>query len=299
MKSTIYSDHHFSIFDYASKFLGSDYSFKKVKNKKNSLAYKGCVDKVEDNSIVKSIYEKEESSLYPQQEFMNSIIHELKNPISAIMGLTQILRNEKDYDISEFERMDYLKMLDETAGDLNELVHDLLDVGEGAISKGFSIDLSKEMNVKEVIQRSINISKDYGMRRGVSINFEVEEDVCSIKLDIKRMKQILSNIISNAIKYSSKDTTVRVSARNVVSSNNSKHLEIIISDQGFGMTQEEVATAFQKYQTIKNPNSNKVDSFGLGLPIVKQLVESQNGMIFVESEPNKGTDFILKFPYKM
>ena len=76
-----------------------------------------------------------------------------------------------------------------------------------------------------------------------------------------------------------------------------KYSEIIVADQGFGMTPSQVETAFEKYQTIENPNSGKVDSFGLGLPIVKQLVELQNGTIEVRSELNKGTEVKLKFPY--
>ena len=76
-------------------------------------------------------------------------------------------------------------------------------------------------------------------------------------------------------------------------------MEITISDQGFGMTPIQVQTAFTKYKTIENPNSGKVDSFGLGLPIVKQLVELQNGTIEVKSEIKRGTEVTLKFPYQM
>jgi signal transduction histidine kinase len=70
-----------------------------------------------------------------------------------------------------------------------------------------------------------------------------------------------------------------------------------VADQGFGMSKEQILTAFQKYKTIQNPNSGSVDSFGLGLPIVKQLVELQKGHINVESEINKGTTIKLTFPY--
>lgn len=74
-------------------------------------------------------------------------------------------------------------------------------------------------------------------------------------------------------------------------------MQFVIADQGFGMTKEQLKTAFEKYQTIKNPNSEIVDSFGLGLPIVKQLVELQKGTIEAESEREKGTKMILRFPY--
>ena len=80
---------------------------------------------------------------------------------------------------------------------------------------------------------------------------------------------------------------------------NPEFLEILVIDQGFGMNEEQVKTAFEKYQTIQNPNSGTVDSFGLGLPIAKHLIELQNGTIEVKSELNVGTEIKLRFPYLM
>ena len=119
------------------------------------------------------------------------------------------------------------------------------------------------------------------------------------------MKQIVTNLISNAIKYSSENTEIKISARcaevalgDLYGAQN-KFLEISITDHGFGMTPDQIQTAFQKYQTIQNSNSGIVDSFGLGLPITKQLVELQNGTIDMISEVGKGTEVKLKFPYPM
>ena len=114
-----------------------------------------------------------------------------------------------------------------------------------------------------------------------------------IHLDAKRTKQILANLISNAIKYSPEKTEIKICCKE-----NQKLLEITVSEQGFGMTFSQIQTAFQKYQTIENPNSGKVDSFGLGLPITKQLVELQHGTIEVRSKVNAGTEIILRFPYE-
>jgi len=137
------------------------------------------------------------------------------------------------------------------------------------------------------------------MGRGIKLNVEVAEDVSLIKLDMRRMKQVLTNLISNAVKYSPNNSSVTISAKNLISENNQKQLEIIVSDQGFGMTKEQINLAFQEYQTIANPNSGKVDSFGLGLPITKKLVELQKGTIETTSEVGKGTQMILRFPYLM
>ena len=179
---------------------------------------------------------------------MGAIIHELKTPLNAIVGFSQILREEvrKPNFIEECE--DCTQEIINAANEMDNLIHDLLDVG--------------------------------------------------IKLDEKRMKQILTNLISNAAKYSPPRTKIKIVARKF-SENKKDFLQIIIVDQGFGMTKEQIKTAFQKYKTIQNPNSEKVDSFGMGLPIVKQLVELQSGTIEMISEVGKGTEIKLRFPYLM
>lgn len=241
---------------------------------------------------------KEDRKSYIEGDFVKSIIHELKNPISAIKGISQILRDEKGYDLSSSERIDYLNHIDESVHDLNELVHDLLEVSVDCEKTSFSIDLSKKIDVKEVVRRSIKLNKDYALRNKISIHSEIADDVDFINLDEKRVKQILANLISNSVKYSPKETNIKIYLKNIFE-DEKRYLEITVSDQGFGMTREQVELAFEKYKTIHNQNSGKVDSFGLGLPIVKELVELQRGIIEVKSQLNQGTDFIVKFPYMM
>ncbi len=235
---------------------------------------------------------------YSQRDFMTAIVHELKNPLNAIVGFSSLLEEDLTDPALVKECADYAKEIKQAALDLNELVHDLLDIGR-ASSGNFSVDLSKDSDIKNVIQRSVKLNYDYAMGRGIKLNMEVAEDVSLIKLDMRRMKQVLTNLISNAVKYSPNNSSVTISAKNLISENNQKQLEIIVSDQGFGMTKEQINLAFQKYQTIANPNSGKVDSFGLGLPITKQLVELQKGTIETTSEVGKGTQMILRFPYLM
>jgi signal transduction histidine kinase len=187
--------------------------------------------------------------------------------------------------------LSYIKEIKQTVFEMNELVHDLLDVG--VINSGnFAVDMSKKINVCDLMTRAVKLNYDYALRRNISLKTEITKDINPINLDSKRLKQILTNLISNSIKYSPKNTEVKISAEII----KEKFLEIKIIDQGFGMTESEIEIAFQKYQTINNPNSGTVDSFGLGLPIVKQLTESMNGKIEMKSEVNVGTEVMLKFP---
>ncbi len=230
-----------------------------------------------------------------RSDFLNSIIHELKTPLNAIISFSEAIKLDiKDPKQTE-ECLEYAEEIFRAANDLNELIHDLLEVNSGTYGN-FTVDLNKEIDVRNLIKRSVKLNYDYAIKRGVSIKTEINDDIFTIKLDEKRMKQIFANLISNAVKYSPRKTEIKITVKNIFK-NEQKFLQFVIADQGFGMTKEQLKTAFEKYQTIKNPNSGNVDSFGLGLPIVKQLVELQKGTIEAESESEKGTKMILRFPY--
>lgn len=223
-------------------------------------------------------------------EFLSAISHELKTPLSAIIGFSDVLRDEITNPNSLEECLDYVAEINRAAVEMNEIIHDLLDVGQVA-SGNFSVDLSQEVNVGDVVKRAVRLNYSYALRNNISLKIEGVKDLQPVHLDEKRIKQILANLVSNAVKYSSEGGEVRV-----VCKQEEDFLEISVIDQGLGMTPSQVEMAFQKYQTLKNSNSGKVDSFGLGLPITKHLVEMLNGTIEVFSEVNKGTEMRLRFP---
>ncbi len=286
--------HHncFSVFDHLPKI----FRIKSTDNLRNPLK-----EKKSKNNQIQTFFTplpeqvKQNIKKSSQRDFINSIIHELKNPLNAIVGFSGLIKDEIKNPKSAEECLDYANEIEKAALDLNELIRDLLDAGSGA-EGSFSVDTSKEINVADLIKRSVRLNYDFGIRRKIAIKSLVSSEVSPINLDAKRIKQILSNLISNAIKYSPENTEVAVLAKNIMK-DGQKLLQIIVIDQGFGMDETQVKTAFEKYQTIENPNTGIVDSFGLGLPITKQLVELQNGKISVKSEVGKGSEFILEFPY--
>lgn len=224
-----------------------------------------------------------------ESDFLNSIVHELKNPLNAVVFFSEILQEEIKNPHSTSECVDYAKEINLAALGLNDLINDLLDVG--SIKSGnFSIDLAKKIDLADVIQKSIRLNYAYALKRQIRIESEIDNNLKPIKLDSKRMKQIITNLISNSVKYSPDNTLILVTAKE-----EDNMLKITVSDQGFGMTEEQAAKAFEKYQTISNPNSNMVDSFGLGLPITKELVELQKGKIEMRSEVGKGTEVSIIF----
>lgn len=227
---------------------------------------------------------------FSNREFLSSVIHELKNPLGAIIGLSNLLKYEWEEKERSQDGREYIDDLIEVATDLNELIYDLLDVNHCNYNS-FSVDLTKKIDVGDVIRRSVKINRDHAIARRIEIVTNVDSNIPRVFLDPKRMKQIIVNLVSNSIKYSAENTKIVISARI-----QSSQLEISVKDQGYGMNEEEVATVFEKFQTASNANSEFVDSFGLGLAIVKELVEKQKGRINIHSKVNDGTEMTLLFP---
>ena len=244
-------------------------------------------------SMTRFVEMEQEIEHFSNTEFLSAIVHELKTPLNAILGFADVLGEEIANPSSQKDALSCVAEIKQAASDMNELIHDILDVAQNS-SGNFSVDLSRAIDLRDVLKRAVRLNYDYSLRRNVYLKLEISEDVKAAKLDAKRMKQVLTNLISNALKYSPAQSEVSILCKY-----SAEFLEISVIDQGFGMTKTQIKTAFEKYQTITNPNSGKVDSFGLGLPITKQLVELQNGVIEVISEVGKGTQMKIKFPLQL
>lgn len=291
MKTAHLHQYHFSFFEFIARAMHRQDRVRVISSNRVDI----------QANLQKSIslaQQKVPSANINSSDFIASIVHELKTPLSAIISFSEFLKDDLKNSKSLEECINYANEINAVATEMNELIHDILDVEAATLSGNFSVDLSKDLDLKDAIKRSVRINYDYSLKRNVTLQSEIADGIKTIKLDAKRMKQVLTNLISNAVKYSPNQGIVKITARKVIE-NNQDFLEICVADQGFGMSDSQIEIAFKKYQTIPNPNSGSVDSFGLGLPIAKQLVELQNGKLEVKSRVGQGTEIKLKFPYSM
>ncbi len=275
-----------------------DYVITRPENKEFSELYDALF-------LVKDLLKKEEILLqqlnsanqkisaenFNKSEFLAAISHDARNPLSAIISFSDFIQNEKNATAKEIA--EWAQDIEKCASEVLQFINDLMDVNQVA-SGEFSIDLSEKIDVGEIIKRSVRINRDFARRRGMEIIEEIDPSLAQAHLDPRRMKQIIVNLVSNAIKYSKENTKIKVFAK-TIHENSKIKLRLIVEDQGFGMTEAQVKKALEKYGCIENENSGKIDSFGLGLPLVKFLVEAQNGEIKIESIVGVGTKVILTF----
>lgn len=229
---------------------------------------------------------------FNKSEFLSAISHDIRNPLAAIISFSQFIRdkNQEKINYDEFARDIELCALDAL-----QFINDLMDVAQTA-SGDFSINMENKVDIAEIISRSIRINRDFAYKRKISITSEIDHNLETINLDQRRMKQILVNLISNSVKYSSEGTKIMVNAQ-IISKNKKRQLQIIIKDQGYGMTQSEIEKALTKFGRIQNEKHKHIDSFGLGLPLVKQMVELQMGELKINSQKGVGTEVVLTFNY--
>ena len=220
--------------------------------------------------------------------FLPTVIHEVRNPLNAIIGFSEIVKMNLNKPGSKKDCKEYIDDIQEVAYDLNELLGDLLYFFKQESFSNFKIDLNHKINVRDVVRKAIKINSDFAFKSNIRIAVDIDDSIPDIYLDKRRLKQIMINLINNAIKYSPDSTLI-----NITSLVKDKRLIISVKDTGCGIRKENLNDIFNKFNS--NNKNISSDSFGLGLSVVKELVEAQNGIIRVKSEVGIGSEFSVEF----
>jgi signal transduction histidine kinase len=225
--------------------------------------------------------------------FLANMVHEICTPMNAIKGFANLLQ---DTGLSEEDKVEYAQIICQSADNLLNLVHDLLDVSK--IEAGQLTIIERPGNLKDLFNELIELFNTPGQcRTGIvqiksCIEFRPEQYI--IYSDFTRLRQILINLISNALKFTEKGY-VLYGCRLI----DPKTLCFYVEDTGIGITPEKQAVIFERFKQINDPNStNRLQGVGLGLSIVKSLVELLNGNVWVESVQGVGSTFYFTLPYK-
>lgn len=237
--------------------------------------------------ITKIIQKKEKQ----KSDFVGNIVHDLKNPVGNIKQLIEYLINGGE--LSEEDKNDFMKLILESADTSLSLITKLLD--NTAIAQ--SQNIIPKIAYFDVIEEINEIIKFYAIQtinKTLSVKLKYDLDETRIKSDKEILKHILDNLISNAIKFSPKGKSIFI---NLSRENN--FLKIEVKDEGPGFTDEDREKLFKQYSRLSAKPTGGEHSSGLGLSIVKKLIDSLNGTISCESEKGKGANMIVKIPAKV
>jgi signal transduction histidine kinase len=237
-----------------------------------------------------TLLEKKNGRLIGLNEEKNAIMrvlaHDLRAPLTSIKGLSDILLMDTD-KLSE-DQIKSLNFITESTIRMNRMISNLLDTD--ALEKGESKMVLENTELITVIGFAIRNFNIPAKDKNITINFVSPVSRCIIKADYMMLMEVLENLISNALKFSYRNSNVDVK---VIIHNQS--VKISISDYGVGMNNEDVDVVFKKYQKLSSKPTENEKSIGLGLSITKQYVEQMNGIITCESKPSEGTSFHIEF----
>lgn len=226
-----------------------------------------------------------------KSEFMANLSHELRTPMNAIIGLSGILASSEP--LSEKQRM-YINTLKGSADNLLSLINDLLDVAK---IESKSIELEHiSMNVPRMIQELISMMSVRALEKDLTLRMETGDGLAdSYCSDPTRLRQILLNLISNAIKFT-EDGEVRLKVTSVPIDAKNHSVTFSVSDTGIGIPDDKLGSIFEKFTQADASISRRFGGTGLGLSITKMLVELLGGHISVHSELGKGSTFSFTLP---
>ncbi|MCF8231517.1 MAG: hybrid sensor histidine kinase/response regulator [Bacteroidales bacterium] len=220
-------------------------------------------------------------------QFLSVLSHELKAPINAVEGYLKMLQDRQFGD----DLNNYNQVIDRTMKrikGMHNLILDMLDltkVETGNIKRNI-----KEVNLVDAVYSAVDTMQPYAIQRDVDIHVNGPENA-PLKADPEELETIFNNLISNAIKYNKENGRVDVNIRE-----QKDNFSIQIADTGIGMDETELSKLFKDFVRIKNEKTKNISGSGLGLSIVKKLVNSYNGDINVNSKPDEGSIFTLTFP---
>jgi len=239
-----------------------------------------CMDITERKKAEEALRESDRM----KTEFISTAAHELRTPLTAIQGFSQVLLQQ---GVSPEEQREALAYIHEKSVALGKIIADLLDIARAEAGRGFSF-VKTLCSVRNLVQEAEMFFRAFSA--GQRLMVEVAADDTRLRVDREKMAEVFENLLSNAVKYSSSGSIVRLFGREA-----DDCYEFSIVDQGIGMTVEQVEKVFDKFYRADASNTASA-GLGLGMNLVRTIIEAHGGSIRVASRPAEGTTVLFILP---
>jgi cell cycle sensor histidine kinase DivJ len=224
-----------------------------------------------------------------KSRFLAFMSHELRTPLTAIIGFSDMLRSESENPIDSARRLEYAGIINESGHHLLAVVNEILEM---SLLENGNFELCPELfRLDAVIASCAGLLALRAQEVGVTFNIDVPGGLPDIVADRRAVMQILINLITNAIKFSKRGGTVTVGA-----SVDGEHVLLVVADTGIGIAPDDLTRIGNPFFQVRGKCGRKQDGAGLGLSIVKGLVDLHSGELQAESRPGEGTRIVVRLP---
>jgi len=221
-----------------------------------------------------------------KNEMVSLVSHELRTPLTSIRGYSDMLLK---YNLVEEKGKEFLSTIIDESNRLNQLIQSFLDIAY--IESGRQKITKSDFEIGPVLRDMLNVIGPVASEKQIAVEAQPGLDEMRVRADRLLLYQALTNLVTNAIKYSPAGTTVSIGV-----SNGNDAVRFRVADQGFGIPAEEASKIFEKFYRRGNKETREQSGFGLGLAFVKEVATRHGGDVTVESEPGKGSVFTLWIP---
>ena len=242
---------------------------------------------------VKAALEIAEKASKAKTDFLSNMSHDIRTPMNAIIGITTLMKNE----LHEPEKLaEHLGKLETSGQLLLGIINDILDMSR--IESGKTTLNVEKMNLPRQISQLDSVIRQQAGQRRQTFTVETHVQHENVLGDPNRLKQVLMNILSNAVKYTPNGGHIRLEIDELTHTEHYTKYRFVVQDNGIGMSEEFQKTLFEPFTREEKSGTNKVQGTGLGMAITKSIVDLMGGTIHVESTTGKGTQFevVLEFP---
>jgi two-component system, cell cycle sensor histidine kinase PleC len=225
------------------------------------------------------------------RQFAN-MSHELRTPMNAIVGFSDILRNQRFGPMQNDRYLEFASDINDSAQHLLDLINNLLDLAK-LEAGGYDTRDAEMVEVEDTIDMVVRLLRPLAAQQEVTVSIDIVNAGLHILMIERMLRQVLINLLSNAIKFTPPQGRVEISVRLAAEAG---RMEIVVRDSGIGMTVADIRTAFVPFGQVNSLLSRKHAGTGLGLPLAKAMVELNHGSMTLTSRPGEGTEVTLSFP---
>lgn len=234
--------------------------------------------------------ERAEVANLTKSQFLANMSHELRSPLNAIIGFSDAINSQLFGPLGDPKYDEYILNIRESGQHLLELINDILDL---SVVEAGKLELNEDsVDIKKAIETMANMIRTQAADKQLKITFSIDDEIPLLSADERRVKQILINLATNALKFTPKGGEITTTA----GTDDDGGVFVSVSDTGIGMNEQEIETALSSFGQVRTSSTQTHEGTGLGLPLAKSLMKAHGGDLEVTSSSGDGTTATIRFP---